>query len=523
VFRGLAGVLLLAASGCTVGPDFHAPKSAWNPISWFGGHPPITPAADTASTAIPEMPDPAWWDSFHDPQLTTLEQRLPTANFDVRTANVRLAQSRSQLGITRAGQYFVVNGNSSYTRERESPHGVIGLLSGASGSGTQSPGAQNNGLAGTQGGIPNTSLTAPFDLYQVGFDASWELDLWGRVRRSIESAQAQVDQSNWARRDTLVTAQAELARDYLQLRGTQQLVDITEQNLASQRHSLALTQERAQAGLTTDLDVANQAAQVQSTQSQLPNLRAQEQTTINAIALLLGEPPDSLDAELGAHAPVPPAPSIVPVGLPGDILRRRPDIREAEDNLHAATAAIGVAVADFFPTVTLSGSVALQATQFKYLGDIGSNTYGLGPSLTLPIFQGGKLTRTLELRRGQEQEAGLNYQQTVLNALHDVSNTLTNYDAQQGQEAALARAVVQQQRALELAQDQYTAGLADFLNVLDAQRQLLAVQQQEVQARTDVDTDLVQIFKALGGGWQQAFPEQPEPKPALIPAAVIEP
>ncbi len=344
------------------------------------------------------------------------------------------------------------------------------------------------------------------------------------MRRAIESGRAQVDELAETRRNMLITAQAELARDYIQLRGTQRIVQITEQNLGTQRHSLALTQDRATAGLTSDLDVANQAAQVQSTESQLPNLRAQERTTIDAIALLLGEPPDALDTELGTVAPLPPAPPVVPVGLPGDILRRRPDIRQAEANLHAATASVGVAVASFFPTVTLSGSVALQATQFKYLGSIASSTYSLGPSITLPIFQGGRLTRTLELRKGQQQEAGVNYQQTVLGALHDVSDALTNYDAQQGQAAALSRAVVQQQRALGLAQDQYRAGLADFLNVLDNERQLLAGQQQQAQAQTTVDTDLVQIFKALGGGWEQDFPEEPaEPKPALIPAALVEP
>lgn len=523
LLRGVAGALLMAAAGCTVGPDFKEPKSNWNPASWFGGHPPITPAVDLKSTPNPQMPDPAWWNTFQDPELSALEHRLPTTNFDVRSAGIRLAESRSQLGITRAGNWFTTNANASYTRERVSPNGVIGLF--PSGGGTSSsPATSSNGLGGTQGGIPNNNaLTAPFDLYQGGFDASWELDLWGRVRRSVESAEAQVAQSAWSQRDTLVTSQAELARDYIQLRATQQLIDITQKNLESQRRSLALTQERAQAGLTSDLDVANQAAQVQATASQLPGLKAQEQTTINAIALLLGEPPDSLDAELAPAAALPPTPPVVPVGLPSDILRRRPDIRAAEENLHAATAGVGVAVADFFPQVSLSGSFALQATQFKYLFDINSNTYGIGPTVTLPIFQGGKLTRTLELRRGQEQGAAVAYQQTVLNALHDVSNALTNYDAQQGEQAALARSVVEDQRALGLAQDQYTAGLADFLNVLNAERQLLSGQQQELQARANVDTDLVQIFKALGGGWQTDLPDVPEPKPAIIPAAVLEP
>ncbi len=222
---------------------------------------------------------------------------------------------------------------------------------------------------------------------------------------------------------------------------------------------------------------------------------------------------------------MPPVPPAVPIGLPSDLARRRPDIRRAEANLHAATAGIGVAVASFYPTITLSGSAALQATQLRNLAGWSAGTYALGPSITMPIFQGARLTRTLELRKAQQQEAAIAYQQTVLGALHDVNNALTNYAAQQSQEAALKRAVAQQQRALNLAQEQYSGGLVDFLNVLDAQRQVLSVEQQLAQANAAVSTDLVQLYKALGGGWQISFPEAeaPLPRPPLIPAALVQP
>jgi NodT family efflux transporter outer membrane factor (OMF) lipoprotein len=516
----LGTVFSVSLTGCTLGPNFQRPAAWWSPASWVGNRPPITPVRDVVSRPDADPPDPEWWSVFHDPELSSLERRVAAANFDVRLAGIRLAESRSQLGMTRADQFAQLNGNGSYTRERESPHGVIGLL----GSGSGSPGTQSNGLGGTQGGIPNSTLSAPFDLYQYGFDASWELDLWGRVRRSVESAQAQVDESAESRRDELITALGEVARDYLQLRGTQRVIDVVQRNLADEQRGLGLTQERAQAGLTTELDVANQSAQVQSTASQLPGLQAQAQNDINAIALLLGEPPDALNSELSATQPLPPVPPSVPVGLPGEQARRRPDIRRAEANLHAATAGVGVAVASFYPTVTLSGSVALQATQFKYLGDWASNTYALGPSITLPIFQGGKLTRTLELRKGQEQEAAVSYQQTVLAALHDVNNALTNYDAQQGQVASLARAVEQQRRALSLAQDQYQSGLTTFIDVLNAERQVLSGEQDLAQAQSTLDTDLVQIYKALGGGWEQEYPETATAQKApLIPAALVEP
>lgn len=518
----MAAAALLALGGCTVGPDYHAPTPWYSPASWFGGRPKITPAADLASTPSDQPPDPDWWTIFRDPELTSLERRVAAANLDVRVAGIRLAESRAQLGIARAGEFPTLGANGSYAREKVSKEGVISLF----GAGPSSSSAsQANGLSGTQTGIPNTALTAPFDLYQAGFDASWELDLWGQIRRQVESAKAQVTASAEARRDTLVTALAELARDYVQLRGTQSVIQITQGNLDSQRHGLQLVQERAAAGLGSDLDVANQAAQVQSTASQIPTLQAQAQQYINAIALLLGEPPNRLDAELDTPAPLPPVPPSVPAGVPSDLARRRPDIRHAEAALHAATADVGVAVASFYPTVTLSGSAALQSLQFTQLFGWPAGTYSIGPSITLPIFQGGQLTRTLELRKAQQQEAAIAYQQTVLNALHDVNNALINYDAQQGQEAALARAVQQSRRALDLAQEQYSGGLVDFLNVITAQQQVLSTEQQLAQANAAVSTDLVALYKALGGGWQQSFPEEATraaPGP-LIPAQLVEP
>ncbi len=515
----MATALVLSTTGCEFGPNFQHPAPWYSPTSWLGGRPATAPAADVASTPVPAPPDPQWWSVFDDPELTALEQRVAGSNLDLRLAGIRLGESRAQLGLTGADLFPQLNANGSYTRERQSAKGVISLLGGGGGS----PGTASNGLGGRQGGIPNTSLTAPFDLFQTGFDASWELDLWGRVRREVESARAQTVESAESRRDTMVTSEAELARDYMQLRGQQRIIQITEDNLKAQRGALNLAQERASAGLGSDLDVANAAAEVASTSSELPTLHAQVQTYINAIALLLGEAPNQMDAELDTPGPVPPVPPVVPVGLPGDLARRRPDIRRAEAALHAATADVGVAAASFYPTVTLSGSAALQALQFKDMFGWSAGTYSFGPSLTLPIFQGGRLTRTLELRKGQQVEAAVTYQQTVLGALHDVNNALVNYEAQQGQATALARAVTQQQRALDLAQDQYRGGLVDFLNVLNAEQQLLAGQQQVAQAQTTVSTDLVQLYKALGGGWEQTFPEQEAadaPAPKVLPALV---
>jgi NodT family efflux transporter outer membrane factor (OMF) lipoprotein len=299
---------------------------------------------------------------------------------------------------------------------------------------------------------------------------------------------------------------AEVARDYLSLRGTQTELRIQRQNLGTAQESLRLTRERAAGGLTTDLDVANATAQVASTEAQIPALQQQEAEQINALSFLLGDTPGALRAELATFKPVPPVPPEVPIGLPSELARRRPDIREAEAQLHAATADIGVAVANFYPQVTLSGSLGIQALQFKDLANWGARQYAIGPGITLPIFRGGELRGTLELRKAQQQEAAVNYQRTVLQAWHDVDNALTAYADEQRRRASLGVAVQQNQRALALARDRYAQGLADFLQVLDAQRSLLAAEQQYARSTTTVSTNLVQLYKALGGGWETTFP-----------------
>ncbi len=529
--RRLAPVAILAglAACTTVGPNFQQPTAQWSPISWLTGHP-AQPAKAPVSEPVAEPIDPKWWTLFSDSELSDLEGRLAAGNFDVRIAGIRLAESRASLGVARADQFPSADANANYTRQQLSKEGALSLLPGGgtptatsqtSGAGkgglantpaSGTAGTASNGLGATTGASPNAGLFAPFDLFQYGFDASWELDLWGRVKRNVESAGASVTVSAEQQRGTLLTSLAELARDYVQLRGAQRSLEITRRNLQTAQESLKLTQERAAGGLTTDLDVANAAAQVANTASLIPSQEAQQDQLINAIALLLGQPPQSLRAELVTPHPIPPVPPRVPVGLPSELARRRPDIRQAEAQLHAATADVGVAVADFYPRVTLSGSVAIQATQFKDLGSWAqANTWSFGPSLSVPIFEGGRLHRVLELRKAQQQEAAISYQRAVLGALHDVDNALIAYAAEQRRRNALEDSVVQNRRALSLARDRYTQGIADFLSVLDAERSLLAAEQQLNDSTTTVSTNLVQLYKSLGGGWETNLPDVAEP------------
>ncbi len=277
-----------------------------------------------------------------------------------------------------------------------------------------------------------------------------------------------------------------------------------QRNLDTENRSLGLTRDRYTNGLTTELDVANASAQAATTAALLPTLRQQEGQLINAVSFVLGEPPSALRAELATAKPIPPVPPKIGIGVPSELTRRRPDIRQAEAQLHAATADIGVATADFYPRFTLSGSAALQALEPHNLTDWGARTFGVGPGISLPIFEGGRLTRTLELRKTEQQEAALNYQRTVLTALHDVDNALIAYDAEEGRRAQLAIAVTENRRAFALARDRYTGGVIDFLTVLDAERRLLSTEQQLNDSTTKVSTNLVQLYKALGGGWDIA-------------------
>ena len=322
----------------------------------------------------------------------------------------------------------------------------------------------------------------------------------------MESASASVEASAEARRATLLINLAEVARDYIQLRGTQLLLRIAHDNVNTAQQNLDLTQQRATGGVTTDLDVANAAAQLRTTAAEIPRLEQQESEFINAISLLLGQPPNALQAELIAPKPVPPVPPRVPVGLPSELARRRPDIRQAEAQLHATTADIGVAVANFYPSVTLTGSVGLQSTQPWSMYSLNAREFGVGPGITIPIFEGGQLKATLELKKAQQQEAAIFYQKTVLNAWHEVDNALTAYQTEQARRDQLVQAVAQNQRALGLAQSRYQEGVADFLQVLTAQQNLLSTQQQLALATTNVSANLVALYKALGGGWETQMP-----------------
>ena len=487
-----------AVTGCTMGPDFKRPDLA-SPGSWFAG--PKEAVRPKRSMPVAEPVDPNWWTLFGDPVLTGLEHRVAAENLDVQAASIRLTESRAQVGFARASEFPTLNGNLSYTRQRASNNGFFSIAPGAAGR------AANGASGSNPGGIQTRGLQ-PFDIFQGGFDASWEVDFWGRVRRSVESATSSAEAADEAKRSALMSSLAEVARDYIQLRGVQAQLEIARDNIRTARQSLNLTQQRAAGGLTTDLDVANASAQLRITLAQIPTLEQQEAQSINALSLLLGLPPNGLRTELATAKPVPPVPPRVPVGLPSELARRRPDIRQAEAQLHAATADIGVAEANFYPSLKLTGSIGLQSLQINHAFDLNSKQYAAGPGLTIPLFEGGQLRASLQLREALQQEAAINFQKTVLQAWHDVDNALTAYQAEQARRDELIQAVADNRRAVGLAQSRYQQGVADFLTVLDAQRSLLGAQLQLADSTTTVSSNLVALYKALGGGWETDMPEE---------------
>jgi NodT family efflux transporter outer membrane factor (OMF) lipoprotein len=495
------------SAGCEVGPSFRRPTPQL-PSSWDGATQSAAAAAGTGDFAASGAPiEEAWWKVFQDPTLEQLEQRVATQNLDVQSATVRLMQSRLQARIIGGALWPTLDANASYEREKASQQGLLSLFNGGA-PGSEASGTLGSGAGGAPGSI-SSALSAPLNLWQLGFDASWELDLWGGARRALESARASAQASQEDLRTTLLQELAEVARDYMTLRGVQTQRSIVEATLAADRDTASITGQRAEAGLTPHKDLVSAEAEVQSVASQLPTLGQQEAQLVNALSLLLGAPPDALREQLATPQQSSPALPPVPLGVPSELARRRPDIRSAEAKLQAATAQIGVAAAELYPSITLTGSFGLQALQFANLGSWGARQYALGPSLTLPLFEGGRLRETVQLRTAEQQEAAINYQKTVLQAWHDVANALIAYDTEQVRLQRLTQAEHGSDEVLRIALERYRGGIDPYLNVLTAQRTLLQYQLEAAQSRSVVEANLVQLYKALGGGWSSATPEVP--------------
>jgi NodT family efflux transporter outer membrane factor (OMF) lipoprotein len=474
-------LLLTFAAGCKVGPNFKRPR-AGVPGGWVGPGGDSSGLASVTTAARVEVIE--WWTTFDDPILDSLVERAVESNLDLRLATSRIRQARAVRGVVSSPLYPNVDVSGSYRR------------SGSIGSDDSDGGTDDNGTGGGFGGGGDRSL------FQAGLDAAWELDVFGGIARDVEAAEADIQSAVEDRRDVLVTLASEVALNYIDLRSFQRQLAIARRNLADQLRNADLTRELFEGGFIPSLDVANAEAQVASTQSQIPSVESATRQAIYNLSVLLGQEPGALLEELTPEAPIPPTPPQVPVGLPSDLLRRRPDIRRAEADLHSATARVGVATADLFPRFSLTGSLGLEGDKAKSLTNWNNNFFSVGPSVSWPVFDAGRIRSNIEVQNAVQEQALIAYEATVLTALRDVEVALIAYAKEQQRREALVDAVAANRRAVDLATRLYRNGDTDFLNVLSAQRSLLVSEDALAQSNRTVSTNLVALYKALGGGWE---------------------
>lgn len=472
IFRCVASPLKLVflcclplLASCAVGPDFSSLEPEI-PDGWTESPPLITEAVSLDDHDLSR-----WWTVFNDSQLTSLVERAMQANLDLKLAESRIRQARASLVMAGAHLGPEVASSASYDRNQKPV-----------------PGSDFSG-----------STTS---LYQIGFDASWEIDLFGGVRREVEATAADLDAVTESRRDVLVSLSAEVANSYLNLRSLQQRLRIARSSLAAYEHTRELVRKRWEAGFVNKLDLVQAEAQVATTAGQIPLLESQIRQTIYGLSLLMGEKPDALLAELTPDAALPVMRANVPVGLPSEILLRRPDVRKAEANVHAATARIGVATADLFPKFNIVGNLGLQNNTLGSTFNQTSRAWSLIPSVSWPVLYMGRNRANIELKKDAQAEELLLYQQTILEAFSEVECALNAANKEEERRKALAVAVTANRTALSIAASRYSAGESDFLAVLDAQRSLSASEEQLAQSSNTVSTNLVALFKALGGGWE---------------------
>jgi outer membrane protein, multidrug efflux system len=467
---------VLTASGCMVGPDYVRPQTTV-PDEWAGAAeaPKGQPSAATAGE--PELTQ--WWLQFNDPTMTGLVEEALKASLDLKTAEAVVRQARASRGITFGALWPSVGSSAGYQRART----------------TNSPSDQN--------------------LFQAGLDAVWELDIFGGLHRNLEAADASVEAAVENMHNVQVSLVAEVALNYIQLRGYQQEILVAQKSLQAQQQTADITRKLFNAGFDTALDVANADAAVATTEAQIPVYETAARQSIYALSILLARLPADLLKQLSPQAGLPSVPTQVPIGLPSGLLRRRPDVKAAEAQLHAATAQIGVAVADFFPQFSLTGSVNWNSNLLRTWWNTANRTFGVGPSVTWPIFQGGATAANVRLQEALRDQAFIAYQKTVLTAFQDVENALTAFVNEQQHRTLLSDAVAANRKAVALSLELYTGGQNNFLTVTIAQQSLYTAENALVQSNCNIATDLIALYKALGGGGEPLPSRADTPKDAM--------
>lgn len=456
-------VLMLLLAGCAaVGPNYTPPPDA-APADWN------TRLQDGLRA---EAPDPErlarWWQTLDDPVLSDLVAQAVGSNLDLKQALARVREARARRGINQAGLFPTIN--------------VIGDIS------------RNHASENSGGGDENY-------YYVAGFDAGWEIDVFGGIRRSIEAAQADLEASEANLENVMVSLAAEVGLNYLEARTYQARLDVADANIKAQEDTYDLIRSRYQAGLSDELAVQQARYNLESTRSHLPILRTGLEASKNRLAVLTGRPPGALHALLAERRPIPVPPVQVAVGVPAETLRRRPDIRRAERELAAQTARIGEAVADLYPRFRLIGTIGLESLNSGDFFKWSSRYWSIGPGVMWNLFDAGAIRQHIAVQTAVAEQFLAAYEAAVLGALEEVENALTAYAEEQIRRERLLEAVDAARKAADLAQDQYAAGLVDFSNVLDAQRSKLLFQEELALSDGNVTSSLISLYKALGGGW----------------------
>lgn len=421
-----------------------------------------------------------WWRSLNDSKLSSLEERAVKGNLDLKIAQARIREARALRGISKADFFPNINASSSATNYRNSE---------------------------------NSSSFQEHKLYSVGFDAGWEVDVFGGIRRSVEAAQANLEATQMDLYDVLVSLLAEVALNYVEVRTFQTALTVTESNIKSQEETYELNRSRYQAGIINELAVQQSLYSLEQARSLIPALQTGLEAAKNRLAVLLGEKPGAVHHELAERKPIPVPPVTVAVGVPADAMRRRADIRRAERDLAAQTARVGVATADLYPKFHLIGSIGLESISTGNLLTPDSRAWSIIPGVSWNIFRGGAIRQNIKVQSARQEQALIQYESAVLKAQEEVENVLVAYAKEQRRRQSLAAATSAAQKAVRLAQDQYKVGLVDFSNVLDAQHSLLSFQDQLAQSDGAVTSNLIRLYKALGGGWKSVEPGAVTPEP----------
>lgn len=485
----LSVALIAASAGCAVGPDYHKPAAA-APAHWSE-----TLAGGEAATTDTVT---AWWRTFNDPELDALVDRAVRSNPDLRIAQARVLEARARYGIASSALEPSADASGGDSRTQASHHQPV------------------------LGSVPLPPSTS-FDneVYQAGVDASWEIDVFGGRRREVEAARAEVGAFENDRRSTLMVLLGDVARNYADVRGYQSRLAIAANNIEAQSQGVAIARDRFAHGISTDLDVEESSTLLAQTRAEVPALEAALQTSVHRLGVLLGQEPGALMVELSAPAAIPVAPEVVPVGLPSDLLLRRPDVLRAERQLAAATANIGVATSDLFPKFYLTGSAGYQSVSAGDWFSSSSSFWSIGPSVQWKIFDAGRVRASIRVQDARQEEALLTYESTVLRAFEEVENGLVSYAKEQVRRRSLEDAVASSRKSLELATRLYAGGLTDFLRVLDAERSLYEAQDRLAQSDKAISGNLIGLYESLGGGWQtyergdSRAARMPSPSPGL--------